>query len=152
MKTIYCPLRQIHVAAQPEELVRQRIIDRMINQLGFPKSGLAVEKALSQLPHLQQSGLDLPSRRVDIISYATGIHPEFSIYPLLVVECKAIEMSEKVLQQVAGYNHFIGAPFVCIANEDQLFTGWHEGSSGKYRFVDFLPPYQELVRYVLKKL
>lgn len=120
----------------------------MMGQLGFPKGGLVIEKALSQLPHLQQRDQNPPLRRVDLMSYAPGIHPDFPLYPLLLVECKAIELSEKVLQQAAGYNHFIGAPFICIANDLQRFTGWYDPKSSQYRFMNSLPSYKALLEAI----
>lgn len=145
MNQLYCQIRKEYVAALPEEIVRQQLLIQMIEGLGYPKGVLAVEKALRQFPHLASSRQSLPDRRVDIVCFAKGIHPEHDLFPLLVIECKAIKLNDKVLQQVGGYNHFIHAPFVAVANAEEVYTGWRDGESRDYRFVKFLPTYQDLL-------
>jgi len=139
---LFCPIRRERVADLPEERVRQRLIDKMTTGLGYPPQSLAVEKALSQFPHLVHQK-SLPDCRVDIACFAKGIHPRHEIFPLLIVECKAVPLSAKVVEQVVGYNYYCGAPFVAVANESSLRLGWR-GEDG-YEFVETLPSYQELV-------
>lgn len=145
MNDIYCPFRKEHVAAQPEEVVRQNLLGLMTEKLGYPKGCIVIEKALSQLPHLPVSlRKGAPDRRVDILVYRN--HPEKGLVPLLLIECKAVPLKHAALQQVVGYNHYVGAPYVAIANADRLFMGWHEGVNRELRTIDFLPTYQELCR------
>jgi hypothetical protein len=73
MQEVYCQIRKEWVAAQPEELVRQALVRRMVDELGYPSSLITVEKSLQQLPHIEQSGLKLPLRRADILVFAKGI-------------------------------------------------------------------------------
>lgn len=135
---IFDPFRQCMVAATPEELVRQKVLQVMITQLGFPKELLAVEKQLSQLPHLQEIA-SLPNRRIDILCFAKGIHPTYPLYPLLLVECK--EGDQDAEPQVLGYNSFIKAPFVAIARENEVHLLYPEK-------LPFLPPYSQLMEQV----
>lgn len=67
---IYDEVRGSFVKATPEEIVRQSLLHQMIDDLGFPRNYLAVEKKLSELPHLQFDGGDIPRRRFDIICFA----------------------------------------------------------------------------------
>lgn len=145
---ITCHLRRESLSAQPEELVRQRLLEVMLEQLGYPRGHLAVEKALKKFPHLASKGLSVPDRRVDIVCFAKGINKEYDLYPLLLVECKAVKLTPKVLQQIAGYNHYVGAPFITIANGNEVHTGWHDANAGCYRFIGFLPRYQDLLEKV----
>lgn len=90
----------------------------MVERFGFPKECISVEREISTLPHLL--GQKIPKRRFDIICFAREIHKEFPLYPLLLVECKAIPLSEKALDQVFGYNYYVGAHFVAIANSQDV--------------------------------
>jgi hypothetical protein len=107
-------LRGKEVAATPEELVRQRLLAVMIHQLGFPKELIAIEKQLSELPHLQRVA-SLPDRRADIICFAKNIHSGYPLYPLLLIECKEGEAGGEAIAQAMGYNHFVQAPYVAVA-------------------------------------
>jgi hypothetical protein len=141
---VFDSVRGEWVAATPEEIVRQKLIHFMIEELGYPKHFLSVEKTLKEVPHLQLYGPKIPDRRADIICFAKEIHPQHALYPLLVVECTSVKITEKVLNQVEGYNHYLKSCFVAVANEEELRTGWFDPSLGKYQYVDFFPKYSEL--------
>lgn len=142
---VYCLIRKTWVAAQPEELVRQRLLSHMIHNLGFPPSYLVLEKELRQMPHLEANSQQIPDRRADLICFGKDIHPKFPLYPLLLVECKAIKLSSKVIDQVVGYNHSMQAYFVAIANGQEIKTGWYDKEKKEYTFVNDLPRYTELL-------
>lgn len=141
----YCQIRKEWVAATPEESVRQQLLHTMIHSLGFPASGIVLEKSLKQMPHLALVPFKLPSRRADIVFFAKGIHPGFDLYPLLLVECKAIKLDDKVFNQAFGYNHFLQAYFIAVANQDTLKTAWFDPSLRGYRFINGLPSYAQLL-------
>lgn len=143
---IYCSIRKEWVQALPEEKVRQQLILRMITYLGYPEALIAVEKSLRQMPHLTSIKGKLPERRADILCYGKDIHSAHSLYPLLLIECKAILLSKKVVQQVVGYNHYVKACFIAIANEQEVRTGWYDKEEGKYVFVPRLPTYDQLLK------
>jgi len=134
-KKVYDPIRKKWMIASPEEKVRQKILDLLINQLGYPSHGIAIEKNLSELPHLQEK--KVPIRRLDILCYEGK-----TFAPLLLIECKAIPLQEKMLTQIMGYNAFIKAPLICLANEQTFLLGW-ENPKARMTF-DRLPPYKKL--------
>lgn len=144
---IYCIIRKIWVSAQPEEVVRQRLLSQMIHQLGFPSSHLVLEMGLRQLPHLELKGQTVPKRRADLICFAQDIHPKHSLYPLLLVECKSIKLTWRVIHQVIGYNHFVGAHIIAVTNGQEIKTGWYDHKTQDYQFIDSLPSYQVLKAY-----
>lgn len=117
----------------------------MTEKLGFPKGLLVVEKQLSQLPHLQGKDIPIPDRRVDILCYRMSGGEAYSLSPLLVIECKAVPISHHTLRQVGGYNYYLGAPFIAVANQESLLMGWADTEAKAYRFVDFLPHYSDLI-------
>ncbi len=117
------------MAATPEEIVRQGLLRKMIGVLGYPKGLIAVEKEFAAI-----------GRRADVVCYRSNF------CPLLVVECKAGECTQKARQQVLGYNAALGAPFVCIAGQKEIFTLWLE--KGEITSVPFLPSYLDLCKFI----
>ena len=143
---LFDPVRKGGVKITPEERVRQRLISRMVKELGFPLAFLAVEKELKLLPHLRLIPSNkIPRRRIDIVAFAKGIHPDYPLFPLLLVECKAVALTPKVARQVVGYNDVVKAPFVAVANEDHILTGGYDAESGLFRFQEGLPTYTQLL-------
>ncbi|HEY5259230.1 MAG TPA: type I restriction enzyme HsdR N-terminal domain-containing protein [Rhabdochlamydiaceae bacterium] len=135
---IFDVVRNCFVAATPEEQVRQKWLQAMVTSLGYPKELIAVEKELWRLPHLLHDP-HVPQRRADIICFAKGIHAEHPLFPLLLIECKQEALNAKALDQVMGYNYYVGAPFVAVVNGTHIVM--NQGLST-------LPSYQELIRRV----
>ena len=102
---VFDELRQKWVVLQPEEWVRQNIINWLIKVQGIPASMIAVEKSLSPGP---------ASRRFDLLIY------DKSHQPWMIIECKApeVRLDEKVLMQILAYNMTIPVPFMMITNGD----------------------------------
>lgn len=150
---IYCAVRKEWIKALPEEIVRQKMINYLIQQQ-FPLEAMVVEKGLWQLPHLQLSKIKIPTRRADIICFAKGIHPEYSLYPLLLVECKAptLKLTSKMINQVTGYNYYLNAPFLALTNGEELRFGWFDNLQKDYKFIDYLPSYAELLLHSRREM
>jgi hypothetical protein len=142
---LYCPLRQSWVAALPEEVVRQNLIRQMVEQLQFPKSHLALEVSLTNLPHLSSHLQDqLPRRRADLIVFSKDLHPDHALYPLLLIECKAVPINAKTFRQAIGYNQVVGALYLTVANQTSLYTGHYSVEKKEYDFFEGLPSYNLL--------
>lgn len=143
---LFCSIRKEWVAALPEEIVRQRMLFHMIDHKGFPASLIAVEQSLKQLPSLTSNNrLKVPRRRADIICYAKDSVRGFSLTPLMIVECKSVKLMPAIMNQVVGYNHFVGSKFIAIVNQDEIRTGWFDPVKKDYEFVNYLPSYSELM-------
>lgn len=128
-RELYDPIREEWVAATPEEHVRQRVIQLLL-KIGFSKSLIGVEKELCSLPHLTNT----PKRRIDLVCYAQG-----SLEPLLLIECKEGRASNEATQQLKGYNHFVGAPYLAVVDEKRVQFFAREQT------FDFIPKYEELM-------
>lgn len=137
--TLFCPIRNSWVAAQPEEKVRQELLQRMLGPFGYPKALIAVEKELSQLV---QTGF-FPKRRADILCFG---NIQGQLLPLLLIECKAIPLTDKVVNQVVGYNSHVKARYIAVANQTAVKTGWYDPLKRRYVFVERLPLYEELLK------
>ncbi len=144
-KQLFDPVRKKWVEATPEEIIRQELIERMLKEWGYPLSFIAVERELSGLPHLQLTERDkVPKRRADVIVFSKNIHPKHSLFPLLMIECKAVPLTPKFAQQVIGYNSVVQAPFLALANGEQILTGFFDRETGHYSFEPGLPTFETL--------
>ncbi|MCH9631056.1 MAG: hypothetical protein S4CHLAM37_10690 [Chlamydiia bacterium] len=126
----------------PEEIVRQNILSNMIKRLGYPKALLCVEKSLKDLRAENIERSKVPNRRVDILCYLKK-----ELKPLILIECKAEVLSDKTISQVIGYNKYVGAPYIAIANMDTILTGFYDEERKSYRFIKSLPSYEDLSRH-----
>lgn len=144
---LYCPIRKKWLANLPEERVRINLIHSMVSQLGYPAGNIVLEKALSELPHLSTVTLP-PKRRTDLIVYGKNIHPNYPLYPLLLIECKSVPLTDQVIRQVVGYNQFVKAFYIGVANESNTYFGYFEPHQSDYTFYPQLPAYQDLISHI----
>lgn len=143
---IYDSIRKKWVEPTPEELIRQRLIRYMIDKLGYLPSLIAIEKQLAQLPHLHATPLaKIANRRLDVVVFAKG-----TLLPLLLIECKAVPLTPAFAQQVIGYNAYVRAPYIALANEKQILTGYYCEEKGVYRFESGLPTFETLMLEAFK--
>jgi hypothetical protein len=140
--------RGIWVAALPEEIARQKLLHEMVHQLNFPKELIAIEKRVEEIAPSFEGASALPLRRADIVCFAKGIHPDFTLYPLLLVECKKGDLDQKAIDQLLGYNHFVKAYFVALANLQQRCLGYYNKTLQKYEFISFFPSFEQLINII----
>jgi len=145
---LFCSLRQLWVAATPEECVRQALVYDLIHHLGYPAAHLAIEVHLSQLPHLKFSQL-LPKRRADLVVFGRGNPSNHELIPLLLVECKAVSLSSKTMRQVWGYNYFVQAPLIAAVNQTTIRLEWQDPTTHVLHSSNALPPYAYLISHYL---
>jgi len=143
MNQVFDPLRKDWVEASPEEKVRQKWLAVMTMHLSFPKELIVVEKSLRSLPHISLDAA-MPDRRIDILAFTKENE---GLKPLLLIECKCIPLTEKALYQVKGYNDFVGASYVAIANEEHIRVGFMDQEL-EFSMIDFLPAYSLLIKAV----
>lgn len=143
---IYDSIRKKWVIETPEERIRQGWVQKMVQELGFPLSLIALEKELATLPHLFHLPPDqIPKRRIDILVFAKNIHPSYPLYPLLMIECKACVLNPKNAAQVIGYNETVKAPFVGVANDKQIMIGKYDPLEKHFAFRQGLSSYSDLL-------
>jgi len=117
---------------RPEERVRQALIQELVVR-GFPRELIVIEKEIGELVSVSNA----PKRRVDVLCF---MKKGDALLPLLMVECKAVPLSRKALEQVLGYNYYVDAPFVAIANAQGMVIVDRKGNE------HVLQSYTELVR------
>lgn len=108
----------------------------MVEELGYPKGLIAVEK---ELKHFTPKAA--PQRRVDILCF------DRALQPLLLIECKAQAIDEKAVTQVIGYNALIGAPLLGLAQPGAVLLGWKTKGEGCYAWHPTLPLFDELLQW-----
>lgn len=138
---LFDPYRRQWVKRTPEEAIRQALLKKMTIELDYPIELIAIEKDLRQLPHLFFQ--KVPNRRADIICFGKDV--QGSLFPLLMVECKAVPINAKVLRQVIGYNTFVQALFLAVANGQEIHTGFFDPDLKQYSFQKCLPSYPDLL-------
>lgn len=147
-REIFDPVRKLWVAALPEELVRQRLLRSMLQHLGFSRAHIAVEKELRQLPGISPTH-KLPERRVDVVCFSPEISVDKSLAPLLLIECKEKNARESAIEQLLGYNAYVQAPFIGLADEEGVRLAYNTEEG--WEWIPFLPSYRELVNAVGRK-
>lgn len=145
LKRLHCLLRNISVFATPEERVRQALLLKMLS-LGYPRELLVIEKELDSIPHLANFPYSLPKRRIDLLVFGKNIHPNFSLYPLLTIECKARLITPHSLRQLLGYNSYLRAYFLAAVSPSQIYFSYH--ASHEMEKAKAFPKYQELLRLI----
>ena len=133
---IFDLIRRKYVVLQPEEWVRQHVVHFLIEEKGYPKSLINVEKKLSV------NGL---AKRYDVVVYSKkGV-------VLLVVECKApnVTITQQTFDQIARYNLSLNAQYLMVTNGITHYYCQMDYNQYKYIFLADLPHYNDLTLWLL---
>ena len=124
---IFCEWRHRWVRLTPEEWVRQQLLHRLVEQLGFPASLIAVEQAIT---------VGDVRKRCDAVVY------DNTMQPLMLIECKAetVPLTQKTLDQAITYNRKLNVPYLLLCNGAQtIFVNGNDiYTSGFPRYTDLL--------------
>ena len=124
---IFCEWRHRWVRLTPEEWVRQQLLHRLVEQLDYPASLIAVELAIN---------VGEAKKRCDAVVYDRQMNP------LMVIECKAetVPLTQKTLDQAITYNRKLNVPFLMLHNGVQTICihGTNHYTSGFPRYTDLL--------------
>lgn len=129
---IFCDWRKRWVRLTPEEWVRQQLLHRLVEQLGFPASLIAVEVPIT---------VGEVHKRCDAVVYDNNLHP------LLLIECKAetVPLTQKTLDQAVIYNRKLNVPFLLLHNgPESIFVTLNPDGTNLYS--QRLPGYADLLR------
>lgn len=103
-KQLWNPIHRKRLKNRPEERVRLRTIEYLING-GWSKHRISTEEAISSS---QKETL----LRTDVICYTQQFKP------FLLIECKAeqVKITEQTADQIARYNRDVNAPYLLMTN------------------------------------
>lgn len=125
---LFDEIRKKFVRLQPEEWVRQHVVQFLMVQKKYPKSLINVEK------QLEINGL---VKRYDVVVFKT----DGSIN--IIVECKApaITISQQTFDQIARYNLALKAEFLMVTNGLSHYFCAMDYNNECYKFLNEIPDY-----------
>ncbi|MDO5980356.1 type I restriction enzyme HsdR N-terminal domain-containing protein [Flavivirga spongiicola] len=128
--SIFDSIRKKFVILQPEEWVRQHCVQYLINNKGYPKSLINVEKELI---------INSLRKRYDIVVYNSNgsIH--------LIVECKApkIIINQDTFDQIARYNLELNATYLMVTNGLNHYYCQMDFENERYNFLKDIPSFSK---------
>lgn len=138
-KCIFDPIREIFILVTPEEIIRQKFVRYLIDELKVPKSKIELEVPMS---HFKKGALG----RADIVVY--GENEEMCNIPIIIIECKApnIHLVDEVWFQAYKYDHILGAGYIIISNGSATYGAAWDEENKEYYFLEYLPQYKELLK------
>ena len=125
---IFDTIRKKFVVLQPEEWVRQNVVQFLIHEKKYPRSLINVEKQLT---------INTLKKRYDIVVF----DPMGNI--TLLVECKSpkIMINQQTFDQIARYNMLLNAKFLMVTNGLQHFYCKMDFNKEKYTFLEQIPDF-----------
>lgn len=137
-KCIFDPIREMLIIQTPKEIVRQKFVKYLMEELKVPKNKIEVEVSMS---HYKNGAKD----RADIVVYAESNSNE--LIPEFVVECKAstVPIVDEVWFQAYKYNEILDTNLVVITNGCNTYAAVWDYEDESYYYIEKLPNYEELL-------
>ncbi|GIW48998.1 MAG: restriction endonuclease subunit R [Caloramator sp.] len=137
-KCIFDIIREILVLETPEEIVRQKFVRYLIEELKVPKNKIEVEVPMV---HFKKGS----KGRADIVVYAEN--NEGYLIPLILVECKApnVPLIDEVWKQAIKYNEILGAAIIVITNGNNTYAVVFDDETKEYYYIEEIPEYKEIL-------
>lgn len=128
---IYDPFRSRYLQLTPEEYVRQRFAQYLVQDRNYPAGLMQTEHALK---------LNNMLKRCDILVR------DPSGAPAVIVECKApkVKIQQEVFDQVARYNLTFRVKYLMVTNGMQHYCCSVEQESGRIEFLKEIPEFNAL--------
>lgn len=125
---IFDPIRKKYLVLLPEELVRQLLLQYLIEIKKFPAGRINVEKQLTVLSS---------KRRFDMVIYDKNANPK------MLIECKApnVKINQKTFEQIAKYNLSIQADYLLVTNGIETFCCKMDYQNKSYSFISEIPDF-----------
>jgi hypothetical protein len=100
---VFDPIRKKDIVLTPEELLRQLLLQYLLQEKKYPANKIRVEIGI------ELNGL---TKRCDIVAY------DRDFQPWLLVECKSpkVALRAETFEQAARYNMRLRAPYLAISN------------------------------------
>lgn len=134
---LFDPVRQVFVAATPEEHVRQRVIKYLINRMKVPPGRIVVEQSLARLG---ARDADYRKKRIDI-----GIMDENGALAA-IIECKAhsVKNAESPFIQAVDYVRNLNMPAYFVTDGVVLKGYSYRRETDQYIELNTIPDYAAL--------
>jgi hypothetical protein len=125
---IYDVVRRKFMVLQPEELVRQLVVQYLLTEKNYPLPKMRVEMGLT---------VNERRKRCDILVF------DKAFQPFLLVECKAanVPIDQGTFEQIARYNLVFRVPFLLVTNGISTFCCQMNYETEEVIFLDNLPDF-----------
>jgi hypothetical protein len=123
---IFDPIRKKWLVLQPEEFVRQLMVQYLLQEKGYNRNRIAIERGI------KVNGL---AKRCDILVF------DQDLQPLILIECKApeIPLNADVFHQMAVYNMQLHVPYLMMSNGTSSYIGKIDVENQQYTLLEDLP-------------
>ncbi len=128
---IFDPIRKKFIVLNPEEWVRQHVVQFLIQEKNYSENLINVEKQLK---------LHNTTKRYDVVVF----NSDGSVF--LIVECKApsISITQETFDQIARYNMSLNASFLMVTNGLDHYYCQIDFENQRYVFLRDLPNKDEI--------
>lgn len=125
---IFDTIRKKYLKLAPEEMVRQLLIQWMVQEHQVNSNRIAVERGITV------NGM---YKRCDVLVY------DFNLRPFLLVECKApqVKITQKTFEQIARYNIPLKVPYLLVSNGQDNYCCKIDFPTNSFEFLDKIPSY-----------
>lgn len=133
---LYDSIRCFLLAATPEEIVRQKTIAFLQQELGIPINRIFVEESMA---HTKKGARG----RADIVIYRDDECTDV----LMIIECKAPHINvlgDEVFNQASGYREILNADYIMLVNGIETIIYYY--NDGVYHEVKEIPLLEELLK------
>ena len=126
---VLCAWRRRYVRLTPEENVRQRILQWLVEEHLYPHHLIAVEVPIK---------VGSTPKRCDAIVYNKEMQP------LMLIEFKApsVAITQEVFDQAAIYNRQLNVPLLLLSNGQTIILA--RVTKEGYQYLPSIPAYTEL--------
>ncbi|WP_373519835.1 type I restriction enzyme HsdR N-terminal domain-containing protein [Pricia sp.] len=125
---IFDAIRKKFVVLQPEEWVRQHVVNYLMIDKKYPMSLINVEKQLT---------INRMRKRYDVVVFKPDGHID------ILVECKGpkIEITQQTFDQIARYNLQLQANYLMVTNGLEHYYCKMDFDAEKYSFLTDIPDF-----------
>ncbi len=127
---LFDQIRKKWLSLQPEELVRQLMIQYLITEKNYNANRFSLEKGIKVMNQ---------DRRFDVLVFDKNMNP------FVLIECKApkVKISEASFSQIHAYNYDLKVPFLILCNGIQTYCYEINWEKKEGRFLDEIPDYPQ---------
>ncbi len=129
-KWVFDPIRKKEVSLTPEELLRQLVLQYLLEGKKYPPNRIRVEIGI------MVNGLQ---KRCDIVVFDADIRP------WMIIECKSpkVALSQATFEQAARYNMLLQAPYLAVTNGLSTFCCALDLEAKTFTYLTDFPSFKE---------
>jgi hypothetical protein len=128
IRLVFDSIRRKWIPFSSEEFVRQLFIHYLVNDRGYPKKWISIEKGI------RINGI---YRRYDLAVYNKDMHPQ------ILIECKSptLTITQDAFDQILHYNMKMNVPFLVVTNGVKSHCCTIDMAKKGLVFLDEIPKY-----------